>query len=229
MSKTADAGALPGWAVALAPPVLVVRFGRVLEVASWAIVNGGRRRAEAVAWLEVRNSDLPPEVDPARLLADRLEAHGLTGAVGLLTSRRIDRFREARADLGGVVAQALATVGLSNAVAVGDEPGPLAVAGTINVLCALSAPLTEAAAREALSVAAEARTAAVLEAQVPSRRSRRLASGTGTDCLVLAWPAGPEPGVPYAGKHTAVGAAVGRAVREAVAAGVADWREEYRC
>jgi adenosylcobinamide amidohydrolase len=88
----------------------------------------------------------------------------------------------------------VATVGLSNALAAGDPVGrPLARARS-TFLCAVAAPLTAEASLEALALAAEARTAAMLEAQVSSRASGRLASGTGTDCIVLAHPQG-EPTV----------------------------------
>ncbi|MEO1272728.1 MAG: adenosylcobinamide amidohydrolase, partial [Myxococcota bacterium] len=48
-------------------------------------------------------------------------------------------------------------------------------------------------------------------------------TGTGTDCIVLAAPPGHAV---YAGLHTAVGEAVGRAVYDAVAAGVRGWMAE---
>jgi adenosylcobinamide amidohydrolase len=212
--------------ISLEPPWLVVRFAGEQEVLSWAIVNGGRRRAAAVAWLEVRNADLPVDVDPRALLQRRLQARGLGGAVGLLTSRRIDRFTEASASADGVTAQAVATVGLTNALRVGDPPGLGPVAGTVNVLCHVSARLSEEAALEALAIAAEARTAAVREAGIASRRSGQVATGTGTDCLVLASsPLGQEQG--YAGKHTAIGHVIGRAVGDAVHAGAEAWLAEH--
>jgi adenosylcobinamide amidohydrolase len=208
---------------------LVARFAGEREVLSWAIWRGGRRQAQAVAWVEVKNTDLPLGVDPRQLLGQRLEAAGLAEAVGFLTSRRLDRFEEAEVSHDGVSARALATVGLSNAVRVGDEPGPLGVAvpvGTINVLCEVSAPLTEEAALEALSLGIEARTAAVVEVGFPSRRGGQVATGTGTDCAALAWPAGAAPALEYAGKHTAVGHVVGLSVYRAVRAGVRAWLQE---
>lgn len=207
------------------PPWLLVQLPGEHEVLSWAIVNGGRRRARSVAWLEVKNADLPLGVDPRALLAARLAAEGLGGAVGLLTSRRIDRFVEASAGTRDAGAEVVATVGLSNALRVGDPPGVGPAAGTINMLCRVSARLTEEAALEALSILVEARTTAVREAGVPSRRSGDLATGTGTDCAVLAWPTEGEP-VPYAGKHTDVGSAIGRAAVQAIASAVAAWRQE---
>ena len=213
--------------------LLVARFPAPMQVASWAIWNGGRRRAPAVAWVAVSNAELPVAVDPRALCERRLRAAGLEAAVGLLTSGQLARHRRAGADAEGVAARALATVGLSNALRVGDTPGPLAGAriGTINLLCAVSVPLTEEAALEAASIAVEARTAAVLEARHPSRRSGAPATGTGTDCLVLAWP-DPVPGqapVAFAGKHTALGHVVGQAVGDCVRAGVADWLEAQAC
>jgi adenosylcobinamide amidohydrolase len=203
-----------------------------MQVASWAIWNGGRRRAAAVAWVGVTNAELPPEVDPRALCESRLRAAGVPAAVGLLTSGQLARHRQASAAVDGVGAQALATVGLSNALRVGDAPGDLvARVGTINLLCAVSVPLSEEAALEALSIAVEARTAAVMEARHPSRRSGAVATGTGTDCVVLAWPEATAgtAGAAFAGKHTALGSAIGRSVGDCVRAGVADWMEAYAC
>jgi adenosylcobinamide amidohydrolase len=59
----------------------------------------------------------------------------------------------------------------------------------------------------------------VREAGVPSTRTGLPASGTGTDCIVIASPRAPG-GVPYAGKHTAIGHAIGAAVLEATRRGV---------
>jgi adenosylcobinamide amidohydrolase len=232
----ADAGAAdfavaPGAGSEGADRLLVARFPVPMQVTSWAIWNGGRRRVPAVAWVAVTNAELPVGVDPRALCQARLRAAGLEGAVGLLTSGRLARHRVAGAGADGLAARALATVGLSNALRVGDTPGPLAPVGTINLLCAVSVPLSEEAALEALSIAVEARTAAVLEARHPSRRSGAPATGTGTDCVVLAWP-DPVPGrapAAFAGKHTALGHVVGRAAGDCVRAGVADWLEAQAC
>jgi adenosylcobinamide amidohydrolase len=215
------AGAAPS--ITLAWPWLVVDLNAEHEVSSWAIVNGGRRRARQVAWLRVDNADLPPAVDPRQLLAGRLAERGMSAAVGLLTSGLIENFAEAQASADGITAHAVATVGLSNALRIGDPAGPGPVAGTINILCRISTPLSEAAALEALTLVAEARTAAVAQAQVPSRRTHAPATGTGTDCIVLAWPCA-ATGADYAGKHTVIGHVVGAAVLQSVRTGIATWQ-----
>ncbi|MFL5261362.1 MAG: adenosylcobinamide amidohydrolase [Anaeromyxobacteraceae bacterium] len=214
-------------APALDARVLVVRLGAPHAVLSWAIVNGGRRSASEVAWVEVRDEELRPPVDPERLLRERLARSGVPGAVGLLTSRALSRHVVAERSASGVAARCVATVGLGNALRAGDLAGPAARIGTINVLCQLSVPLTDEALVEALSLAAEARTLAVLEAGVASRRSGLAATGTGTDCIVVAAPADRAAVAQrYAGKHTAVGHVVGAAVHEAVARGAAEWLAE---
>ncbi len=209
------------------PPMLVARFPAAHRVASWAIVNGGLAVADAVAWLEVRNADLPRDRDPQAYLAERLAGAELGGAVGLLTSRKLSAHVVHAARHGGSAAHCVATVGLGNALCAGDPPGPGPAAGTINLLCHVSEPLSDHALLEALALAAEARTLALLEARVPSRVSGRPATGTGTDCIAIAAPRS-EPGARhrYAGKHTALGHVIAAAVHGAIARGVQDWLAE---
>lgn len=204
---------------------LVAELGAPHRVASWAVVGGGLETAEVVAWRRVTNAELGVEADPAALLRGWLDGAGLGGAVGMLTAANLDTFEEARCVDGDVVAHAVVTAGLSNALRVGDPPGEPRV-GTINVLVVLSVPVTEAGLLEAMSIAVEARTVAVLEAAVRSTASTGIASGTGTDCVVVAAPVGGDA-VAYAGKHTAVGALIGAAVLDATARGVAAWKGRW--
>lgn len=201
--------------------LLAVRLGGPHAVLSWALVNGGRRTAHEVVWVEVRDEELRPPVDPAAFLRARLAEAGRPDAVGLLTSRALSRFATSERAARGETARCVATVGLGNLLRAGDPVSPARV-GTINLACRLSFPLSELALVEAVSIAAEARTAAVLEAGLPSRVSGAAGTGTGTDCIVVAAPAAPE-GAPYAGKHTLAGHLIGATVEEAVRRGVAGW------
>lgn len=205
---------------------LVVRLGGSHAVLSWALAGGGSRTATEVVICEVRDDELRPPVDAAAYLRARLAGLALPRAVGLLTSRAVDRHVVAEAAHGGAWARCVATVGLGNALRAGDLPGPAARIGTINLVCQLSLPLAPGALVEAMAIAVEARTAAVLEAGVRSRRSGEPATGTGTDCVVVAAPEGPG-GAPHAGKHTAPGHLVGAATYQAVRRGVAAWLEEH--
>jgi adenosylcobinamide amidohydrolase len=205
--------------------MLVVRLGGVHDVLSWAIVNGGRRRARAVVWHEVHSAELGPGVDPCALLKERLQEVGLPDAVGLLTARALSTYETVMRSDGDRWVRCVATVGLSNAVSVGDPALPLRV-GTINLLCQLSCAVTEEALLEACAIAVEARTAAITDAGLMSALSGRVATGTGTDCVVVAAPASEGAREPYAGKHTKLGALLGRVVRETVHRGAERWIAE---
>lgn len=199
-------------------PWLQARLPRPMRAVSWAPVGGGTTTTDRVLWREVRNADLTPEFDALGWFAGQMAQHA-PGAVGMMTSRDIGRWSEGRAEVQGIRAHAVATVGLSNAESVGRRlPWHPADYGTINLLVALDCGLTEPAQLEAVSLAVQARTVAVMAAGL--QLATGLATGTGTDCVVLAC----DPGtVPHAGLHTAVGEAVGAAARAAIAAGVADW------
>ena len=205
--------------------LLVARFASDERVCSWAIVGGGIRCAPAVVWIQVRDEDLRPPVDARTFLCERLTACDAPGAVGLLTSRAVDTYADVTVAHGDAHARCIATVGLGNALRAGDPPGPTGRIGTINLLCRVSTPLTDEALLEAMSIATEARTAAILGAQIASRRSGEPATGTGTDCIVIASPIA-EPRDPYAGKHTRVGHLVGASVFDAVTRAASQWKRE---
>lgn len=72
-----------------------------------------------------------------------------------------------------------------------------------------------------MTIAAEARTAAIQ--QIGLRVSTGIATGTGTDCIAVASPAGSRD---YAGLHTELGEWIGRATHDAVLAAAQDWMAE---
>lgn len=207
-------------------PHLVADFAEPQTMLSWALLRPGFQTCRKVAWLEVRNADLPPEVDPVALLEQRMAAAGHADALALMTSRDVRRHHLGRASAREVVATCLATVGLSNAARVGAPHGSAApVAGTINLLLHLSCGLSEAALVETVAMAAQARTAAILALGVETPGG--IASGTGTDCIVVAAPAR-GPRARFAGLHTRIGEAAGAAVLAAVGEGGAVWCRERR-
>jgi len=205
--------------VALDRPWLLADLPRPMRVLGWAPHRPGFVTATRIVWREVRNADLPRDLDADRWFAAELATAGKGDAVAMLTSRDVGTFRQVRVVVEGVQADCVATLGLSNAESVGTRrPYHTADFGTINLAVAVGAPLTEAAQIEALSIAVQARTVAVIEAGLDLPTGR--ATGTGTDCVSLACDVG---GQAHAGLHTAVGEAVGAAVRRAVAEAAADW------
>jgi adenosylcobinamide amidohydrolase len=207
--------------------LLVVRFAEPQRVASWAILGGGLSRTPTVAWVEVRDADLRPGVDARDVARARLDAAGVADAVVLLTSRDLRAYVDVRHRFADRSCRCVATVGLGNALRAGDPPGAAGRIGTINILCEVSARLTDEALLEALALASEARALAIREAYVPSQRTGEPSSGTGTDCIVIAAPQTGEH-ESYAGKHTAIGHVIGRAVYDAVRSGAEQWLRERR-
>ncbi|MEX3316663.1 adenosylcobinamide amidohydrolase [Sulfitobacter sp. PS-8MA] len=210
-------------AVQLARPWLSFDLGQEMQVLSWAINRPGFVRADRIIWREVRNADLPEDLDVQDWFARELQAQGETASVAFLTSRDVSRFTQARRQAGDISAHCVATVGLSNAERVGqrvDRQGQ--VWGTINIAVRLDHGLSQTGLIEALSIATEARTAAVMDGgvQLPSG----LATGTGTDCIAVAAPAGATD---YAGLHTQLGEALGAAVYAATRAGTLAWLAQY--
>jgi adenosylcobinamide amidohydrolase len=217
-----------GWVMTQRPRWLVVSFDEPVRACSWAVVGGGIVETKHVAWLEVRNADLGPGVDPKRLLLERFRAEALEPGVGLLTSRAVATYTESTVTLHGTTARCVATVGLSNALRAGDPAVPSPGIGTINLLAYVDVPLSNEGLLEASAIATEAKCAVVLEAGLRSRQSGRPATGTGTDCSVVASPrAGRFTRLEsYAGKHTLAGSVVGAAVERAVGEGVRRWLGE---
>jgi adenosylcobinamide amidohydrolase len=208
--------------IALDPPWLTVRLPGPHRLLSWAPCNSGFVTGDRVVWREVRDADLTEDFDALEWFARTLAARGEAGAVGLLTSRNLGKYRFETVVSGRTSATCLATVGLSNAERVGHRRVvESAEYGTINLLAVTDAPLSDAALVELLSIASQARTVAAMEhgPDLPSGR----ATGTGTDCIVVAARPGAER---YAGLHTEVGEAVGAAVYAAVASGVREWMDE---
>ncbi|HAV07857.1 MAG TPA: adenosylcobinamide amidohydrolase [Rhodobacteraceae bacterium] len=202
-------------------------LGAPLRVLSWSLTNPGLVTSNAMVWREVKNSDLTPDLDVNDWYGRALDEKGWGAAVAFLTSRDISTWVEAKAAVEGVTAHAVATVGLSNGERVGarvdyssrDWNGSW---GTINVGLKVSEGLSEAGLIELLAIAVQARTAAVIDAGVLLPTGR--ATGTGTDCIGVAAPEGPTN---YAGLHTALGEAAGRAVYQAVLQGAKEWRQAY--
>jgi len=210
--------------LACEPPFLVVQFGATQNTLGWSLTRPGFAATRQIAWLEVRNEDLPRDVDPVSLLKANLRERDLDEAVAFMTSRDIRRYHVAQSRVGDVTATAVATVGLSNGEHVGRRRERAAEAvGTINALVHVSKPLTAGAFVESISIASEARTAAILATD--DLRTGPAMTGTGTDCIVIAAPEADNP-ERFAGLHTDLGEAIGAAVYAVIEEGARTWSRD---
>lgn len=208
------------------PRWLVATFSEPWNVLSWAVVNGGFQRLAKVAWLYLRKDEIANTTSPQEWMSGEMRCANLSASAGFLTTRREHARVEAFAEEEDCRCWAVGTVGLSNALRAGDPTGELSTSGTINLLLCCSQAVSTEAALELIALASEAKALATLESGVKSKRSAEPATGTGTDYLAIAWPNTGDRQA-YAGKHTAIGSAVGRATRNAIATGIREWRVEY--
>lgn len=194
---------------------LVVSFDELQETRSWAIYGGSRKVTQKVVWYQVQKGDLNISIDAKEFSKRLFIQNGFENAVGLLTGASLSRYADVQKTDGDLSVRSIGTVGMENVLRVGDPIGQFEPVGTINLLCAISVPLTEEAFLEAISLVVEARTAAVLTFDISSSQTGFSATGTGTDCIVVAAPTVSKvPPLEFVGKHTPVGSLIGSSISE---------------
>jgi adenosylcobinamide amidohydrolase len=211
--------------IACRRPWLIAQFSEPQRMVSWSLNRPGIVEADRVAWLEVTSADIRDVEDPAKWFAQRLASEGMGQSVGLMTARNVASHVVVTAEAEGVCSRTLITLGLNNGEHVGrrvDARLPSLHPGTINILCAVSSPLSDAALLEASSIVTQARTVALVEAGYRRRDIAEVVTGTGTDCIVMSAPLRPDV-EPFAGMHTAIGEAVGASVYQATLKAAAEW------
>jgi len=208
----------------LSHPLLIVRFEGEQRILGWSLTKPGFATTRDVVWLEVRDADLGPHVDPLDFVRTKLSTQGLDDAAAFMTAREIARHHLAQSRIGSAIVTCVTTVGLTNGEKVGERRGSHdCVAGTINTLVHVSHALSPGALVESISIATQARTAAIMDTN--KLRQGPAITGTGTDCIIVA---APEIGSPAtcAGLHTELGEAIGAAVYDATYAGAVAWGDE---
>ncbi|MCP9470570.1 MAG: adenosylcobinamide amidohydrolase [Nitrospira sp.] len=227
---------------------LIIDLGGRRRVLSSAPQGGGVRLASYVLNHQVDGHNVASNGrprrfgDPARCLRRLAARYGLRGAtVGLMTAVPMTQLVTTRYAAGSLWVECFATVGVANAVRVGEggtipvtwrvEANPV-VPGTINLILVTNGCLSPAAMVGAVQVATEAKTAVLLETGVPSILSGGSATGTGTDVVVIACRLrGEGPFHRYSGTHTILGTLIGQTVTHCVSAGLRKatlWKETRR-
>lgn len=207
------------WSATVQERTLVITLPTLYRVVSWAPLNGGFFQARTIVNHQVRTDDYPAE-EPTLFLSVLARRLGLTEpVVGLMTGVLMERLVRRAARREGMLLECFATVGVSNALAVGDSATYQEKPGTINTIVVVEQSLTVEAMVEAIAVVTEAKVRVLSEARIKSTVSDRLATGTGTDCVVIACADG-TPAYRYCGKHTALGELLGRVAYEAMTEGL---------
>ena len=197
-------------------PVLVWRGSEPVRAIGTAVTGGGLGERSWILNAEVAIEYHRDPDEHVRQIAGELGLDTATGT-GMVTAARVLDVTS-WSDEG---ASCDATVGVSTPVWAAAPDGAWSrwAPGTINLVCWVPAPLTDAALANALVTATEAKAQALFEAGVPG-------TGTASDAVVVCCP--PGGGELYGGPRSTWGARLARAVHGAVATGTAQYQAARR-
>jgi len=221
LMRSRSPGQLP-WQWYLRSRTLVIELPARYRILGWAPMGGGLRRATIILNHQIALNDRAAVESPRACLARLARSLGFRPAdtVAMMTGANVGRGACVTMRRRELAVSAWCSAGCSNALRVGDRATAFPQeTGTINIALAINRPVTAAVLAEALQLAVEARVLAVQQAFLMSVRSGLSATGTGTDCIVVAAPdqlVNERDGIiGYSGKHTVLGELIGRAVLKA--------------
>ncbi|CEP66228.1 Adenosylcobinamide amidohydrolase, CbiZ [Moorella glycerini] len=210
---------------------LIVYFPGPRRVVSTAWLNGGYRQDLQAVF----NHHLPPDKhDPASLPGGSVEGYleYLAGKLdlpyrhtaGLLTAARMENAAIKTNGFRELAVTAIVTGGIDvNGGRAGDRANYyemdgqwVFVPGTINIILLINGNLPPHALVRSIVTATEAKTAALQELMAPSRYSRGIATGSGTDQIIAVANIQSPHYFTDAGKHAKLGELIGVTVKEAV-------------
>lgn len=210
---------------------LIVYFPGPRRVVSTAWLNGGCREDLQAVF----NHHLPPDKsDPASLPGGSVEGYleYMAGKLdlpyrhtaGLLTAARMENAAIKTNGFRDLAVTAIVTGGIDvNGGRAGDRANYyemdgqwVLVPGTINIILLIDGNLPPHALVRSIVTATEAKAAALQELMAPSRYSRGIATGSGTDQIIAIANTQSPHYFTDAGKHAKLGELIGVTVKEAV-------------
>lgn len=226
--------------------VIVCRFSSPRLVLSTSLFNGGFLLADAVF-----NKRLDIYVDNERDLPGGSMEHYLSlmaqeqnldkeRSTGLLTAAHMSSRGYSMLAFKGVIVEVVATAGVEvNAVRAGESAryyettgGFQSIGGTINILVFTNVKLSQGTMAKALVSITEAKTAALQELKVVNPFTLQLATGTGTDGIILGTDPNADILLQDAGTQAKFGELLCRATKNAIKQSLSkecsidSWREK---
>ncbi len=213
---------------------LVISFAKPRLAISSAVLGGGICKTQVIVNHQVKeiqgDSVLGIDhekisADPQRYLRQVIKrVTGKSNGLGLMTAVDLRHLLLKRVQYGSLWVEGFFTVGITNAVCVGEPvktkliPKESHRLGTINIILVTNASFASSALVGAIGVATESKTAVMLEQSIHSWTGRESATGTGTDSIVFVSGSGPH--LIYSGTHTKIGELIGRVVRVGIGSGL---------
>jgi adenosylcobinamide hydrolase len=142
---------------------------------------------------------------------------------GLLTAANINNYAVSKKSFKDLDVTAIVTGGVTcNAGTAGDEASFyeedgkfITKIGTINTILIIEAHLDECTLTKAMMTAVEAKAAALQRLMIPSKYSTEIATGTGTDGIILISNMNSKTKLANASKHSKLGELIGTSIIEA--------------
>lgn len=218
-----------GEKVFLRDDAIIVRFPGPRRVVSTARINGGHREDLQAVF----NHHIPADCKAGELpggsaegyLGYLMEKLGLPRdrTAGLLTAARMENAAIKALSFRELEVTAIVTAGVDvNGGRAGDPAWHYeldgkwtCLGGTINTFLFVDGNLPPHTLVRAIVTATEAKAAALQELMAPSRYSRGIATGSGTDQIIAVSNAESLHRFSCAGKHSKLGELIGRVVKEA--------------
>lgn len=203
-------------------------FGKVYNTLSNAVFNGGFQAARHIVNLKVGKDAGCTERPELTLNRYRSQQGWLGLTIGMMTAASMNSVRIKQRQIEGYTVMALVTTGLSNARRAGDPAEWRTLMpnsyehDTINIILLSSLGFKPAAMVEGIMIVTEAKAVALQNAGIKSPVSNAIATGTGTDAIIMASPRDEVFCIDYCGKHTLMGETIAQLVIDAITDSI-DW------
>lgn len=207
---------------------LVFELPKNCNTLSTSALNGGYRENLQAVFNHQLNQELVDELEDKPIpeyMFKKAEKLGFNPekVSGLLTAANIENFSVSQKSFRNLDVTAIVTGGVTcNAGTAGDEASFfeengkfITRIGTINTILIIEANLDECTLTKAMMTAVEAKTTALQRLMIPSKYSKEIATGTGTDGIILISNMNSKNKLTNAGKHSKLGELIGTSIIEA--------------
>lgn len=224
-----------GDTISITSQAIIVEFAGRRNVVSSAAHNGGTRSDLTHIYnYTYSNSPYVKKKIVTKMESPNLQSHyaRLTQEIGLPVESTAGMGTAAKLEDAGILGHSFESINLStivtagvdhNATRAGDPPSydeftgeNLLSPGTINIMLFIDAHLPAGTATQAIITATEAKSAALQELQAGSLYSNGIATGSGTDTIMVITRPDASETLYDAGHHSRLGSAIGQLVKRAV-------------
>ncbi len=200
---------------------ILINFEYPARILGSSFFNGGYGRRKSILNIKTSLEELKVKT-PDEVIIKYIKELNLDrqSTAAMMTSAHLEYAQVIHSEREGIEVCSIVTAGTSNAINISETSytpyagSPINSPGTINIVVLTNMWLTEDCLVSSVISATESKTAALIDLNVKSVNGNKLATGTGTDSIVVI--SGTKGKIQYAGGHTVYGQLVGEVVYNAV-------------